>query len=320
MRENLTNESPIFVVGMPRSGTTLFSSMLSSHSCISISPESHFLSYWVKKNSYLNIDCHKDFKFFWEQFSKSKRFSYFGVNADKVLSRILSEDELSYKVIFTSLLREYVDKMGKSRWGEKTPAHYSHVDQLLTWYPKARIIWMVRDPKAVVSSLLKVEWASSHAYVNAETWRDSMLLFDEKWSKDRRVKLLKYEDIVVDPESKLREICEFIDEDYDSVMLERSEESSPIINRTGWADTHLRAALKPVNSASLEKWRSSLSTTQVAVVEKITRDTMIKYGYKASTHGLNVKEFIQLIAVKRWRKISQFLSRRSPKLKYNKEP
>ena len=186
--------------------------MLSAHPRIAISPETHFLNYWMQQYSHLDMNVPQDFEVFWRMLTESERFSYFGISPEATLARIQANNKPDYKTIFTSILQEYALKMKKPRWGEKTPRHYRYVNQLFEWYPKASVIWMLRDPRAVVASLLKVDWANSHDFVNAETWRYSLLSFERQWRHHAQVKLVKYETLVTEPEVVLQELCQFLGE------------------------------------------------------------------------------------------------------------
>ena len=307
MEESLSNNSPIFIVGAPRSGTTLMRAILSAHPAIAIAPETQFFNDWVRPYSHLDITCSNNFQWFWEEFSKSKYFSSLGIESDATWARILAANARDYKTIFDSVLQEYAIKMKKRRWGEKTPAHDSYVDVLLRWYPQARIIWMFRDPRAVTASLLNAPWASQYTEVHAKKWRNTMGFFDQQWAEDMRVKLVQYEMLVTNPEFELRQVCRFIGEEYNSAMLfDRSKVSSPISSNSDWGKARQEAAIQPITNASLEKWRTSLSPTQIALVEHITWHGMLKHGYQPITEGLNRWQLIKFFWTKILRKVTKY--------------
>lgn len=263
---------------MPRSGTTLLSSRLSAHSRIAIAPESHYLNVWVPEHRHLDLARPTDFRAFWSAFSTSDRFSYFGVSPEDVRRRIRDTRRSDHATIFRCLLEAYAERQGKNRWGEKTPAHFEHVDELLGWFPGARIVFMVRDPRAVVSSLQRVPWAGSGVARHAVRWQRAA---DEasRRSADERVRIVRYEDLVTDPEATLRTVCDLVGESYEPGMLQASEATSPIVNRSGWAQEHLSSALSPVTSGHARKWETQLAPNDVAVIETLTDRGMRRYGY-----------------------------------------
>lgn len=282
--QNSPTFSPIFIVGCPRSGTTLVRSILAAHSRIIIAPESHFLNYWVKQYAHLKLDQTHDFDTFWADFSRSQRFGYFDLDGPALKAAIQAEAQqrqaaISFKLIFHGLLDAYAQKMQKPRWGEKTPAHYESLDLLLDWFPDARIIWIIRDPRATVASLMKVDWASRYAHANAYYWRSAAQQYPQ-WEKDKRVYLLRYEDLVQEPESSVAALCDFIGEAPEAAMIQnRSAKNVPNPHSGGWAKRHLEQTLKPIEAGMAEKWRSQLSPNQIAAIEEITRPEMERYGY-----------------------------------------
>lgn len=311
MKENLNKKQPIFIVGMPRSGTTLMSTILSAHPSIAISPQTKFLTKWMRQYPDLDISQPRDFQMFWEYFSQGKNFSHIGIDSEATLSRILEADKIDYYSIFDAILQEYAIKMKKYRFGEKTPSNYEHVDLLLKWYPQARIIWLVRDPRAVTASLLAVPWGSSYADVHAIRWRNSIHLINKDWARDERVKIVKYETLVTEPETVIKQVCQFIGEEYTPAMIsERSEVTSPIINRDDWSNTYLKSALRPIDKDTIERWRVKLSLYNIAVIEHITRREMHNWGYKPITNNLTPWQSTRWFMTKAFRNSQQKLKHR----------
>ncbi|MBX2865387.1 MAG: sulfotransferase [Leptolyngbyaceae cyanobacterium MAG.088] len=292
----IANEHPIFIVGMPRSGTTLLTTILSAHPRIAISPETHFLTYWVP--TYHNLDFSKatDFEAFWQVLSRSKRFSYFDIDPDKTLAAILAKGSLNNASIFAGWLETYAERCQKPRWGEKTPLHYQHLDQLLTWFPKAQVLWMLRDPRAVAASLLKMAWASNYVHIHAEQWNQSTRLYEEHWQTDPRVKLIRYEDLIHQTDLILKEIFNFLNEDYlEGLLAQRTVETIPIVNRQGWALSHLNQTLQPLEAKAIDKWKQELWPEHVAIVNSVTDALQKRYRYsEGSTPRLTIRAILLL--------------------------
>ncbi|MEM9265065.1 MAG: sulfotransferase [Cyanobacteria bacterium P01_F01_bin.13] len=278
-------EKPIFIVGMPRSGTTLLTTILSAHPHIAISPESHFLTYWVPTYRHLKLDDPTEFQQFWQALSQSKRFSYFDVAPDITLANIMAKGTPSHASVFAGWMETYAKRCHKSRWGEKTPLHYQHLDQLLEWFPQAQVLWMLRDPRAVTASLLRMTWASNYVHIHAEQWHQSTQLYEQIWHSDPRVKLVRYEDLVQQPEQTLAEVFTFLDEDYPKgVLTQRSEQTIPTVNREGWALEHLNQTLQPLDPSAIDSWKQQLWPDHVAIVNNLTNRLQQRYGYTDSPY------------------------------------
>lgn len=295
MSPTLNTAEPVFIVGMPRSGTTLLATILNSHPRVAISPETHFLNYWVPQYAHLNVDTPKGFDRFWRAFLASDRFGLLNVDRAQVEARIRQAGETTHAVILAALLQEYAIKEGKDRWGEKTPWHFPYVDTLLKWYPKATIIYMFRDPRAVAASLLKVDWADRYVHVSASRWARSMRLYESAWREDPRVHRVTYEDLVTATDQTVRTICDVIGERYaPEMLLRQAEQDRPIRHEGQWAKKHFTIARGPVTEAGLHKWKSVLSDDQIAFVEHVARKEMLQAGYQPTTGGLSVKQLAGL--------------------------
>ncbi len=282
-QENTSSINPIFIVGVPRSGTTLLRSMLSVHPNIVVSRETHFLSQWWKTYHNLDLNKSENFETFWQDFSSSDRFSNIVTNPIMVQEKILASKQIDLKTIFTCLMEVLASSMNKSRWAEKTPQHYQYLDILLDWYPQARIIWMVRDPRAVVVSTVE-RWKNHTVEDCAMQWCESILSFQEKWCKDDRVQMLKYEELVSDTEVQMRKLCEFLAEEFCPQMIgDRTQIAEKVIvahhNPKKGSN---RLANQSPTTERIERWRSQLSTVEIATVENIAKDAMLRWNYQLS--------------------------------------
>jgi hypothetical protein len=283
--------APIFIVGVPRSGTTLLRAILSAHPAITIAPESHFFRFWYSHYRYLDLNDRTQFQIFWQAFSSSTIFASFGLSSQLLLDRLLAAQTRDFKTVFSALMQFYTEKMGKSRWGEKTPDHYHHLSTIFDWYPSARVIWIVRDPRAVSASLIGKAWASSQVEVHAQTWIDSVRQYNLQWAIDPRVLLIQYEHFVTAPEAQICRLSEFLGE---NLQLEDTARSPSILGLSERSlGEHYQAALSPIHATALDKWRSHLSPYQIAIVEHFTREGMEQYQYVPLTKSLNTQQRVQ---------------------------
>jgi len=290
--------APIFIVGMPRSGTTLLRTLLSAHRAIAITPETHFLSELVPRFRMMDLSNTDNFDKFWDAFSRSAFMLRSQLDPDETKERILASGLVDYRKVFTTVLAIYAESRGKKRCGEKTPGHYQYIDVLLRWYPQAKVIFVLRDPRAVVASLLEVHWAPKSAYANAQNWNRSCSIL-EQWSSDPRVLCLMYESLVTNTEHELRTVCEFVGEDWDPAVLDpancdmNDENDVDVKTALAWSKAFLKSVCRPISTASVDKWRATLSSHQTAIIEHVTRDKMIMHGYQPVSEGLTLSQRTQ---------------------------
>ena len=149
---SIATKQRIFVVGCPRSGTTLLQSLLAAHSDVASFPESHLFSSLVadrgKLRSTFNIA------------SRKARPQF-----DTFLRELQREDLNQYLPKFSFLVRQYShafirildilsEEQGKDIWIEKTPRHLHCIDQIEKLLPEPQFIHIIRSGKDVVASLM----------------------------------------------------------------------------------------------------------------------------------------------------------------------
>jgi hypothetical protein len=289
MAEVNTPEQPILIVGAPRSGTTLIRSILSAHPHLAISYESNIFSWQTR---YPEI-TRENFDAFWQDFVSSRLFASYHVEAEPLRERVLASGEVSYRGVFGSVCREYAASVNKPRWGEKTPRHYGRLDTLLDWFPDARVLYTLRDPRAVAASTIRAPWGARFVHVPAREWNAAVAVM-ERWQPDPRVLVVRYEDLVADVEREVRKICEHVGEEFVPEMIGRRSESIPLHANGGWADDQYQRAMSPVSTDSIDKWRASLSAYQIAVIEFVTADGMKRYGYERDSESLRPSQQLRL--------------------------
>lgn len=243
--------APVFLLGPGRSGTTLLTVILSRHSQIASTPETHFFDqvcdYQAQRLAQLPLD---------EQVRRmlaETRLSDLDLTTEQVLAAV-GDDPPSMCRLFRAMLELYAQHRGKPIICEKTPNHVRYVPQILAWYPKARIILLVRDGRDVILSEMpgynirsplwnrSVRWARSIGRVNRALKR-----FGD------RVHILRYEDVLQEPEEQMRRTCEYLGLAYEPTMLSPDSDSHDAIPdaERSWKDK----ALTPIDPSRAYAWR-----------------------------------------------------------------
>lgn len=277
-----TTMAPIFIVGVPRSGTTLLAAMLNAHPRIAISPETFFFE-WALRRTRSELSRDADFDGFWRDYTRSRPFADLRLDAEELRRRFRACTSHAFADLFAVILESYAGSVNKPRCGEKTPRHYLYVDTILEWFPRARVAFVVRDPRAVAASLLLVPWASDDAEEHGWRWRRSIELLT-RFEADSRVIATRYEDLVSDPKTELARLCSHIGEPFDNGMLDFAADATALVA----GESHKQNVLRPLEVNSLHKWKHQLTAAQTAAVEHIAADGMAARGYEPTVRGLGL--------------------------------
>lgn len=267
-------DAPIFIVGGPRSGTTLLRNMLNRHPAIAICRETEFF-HWVYKRRWRfgSLGDLGNRRRVVKQYLATQRMQRMRLDFE-ALGETLLQEATSYEAMFLSLLRFFARAHGKRRCGEKTPHNALIAEMLLQWYPGAVVIHLLRDPRDAVASMLRMPWAAKNVVSNTRAW----LRFNQgAWHSRHSPNYLpvRYEELVTEPEAQLRRICAFAGEEYSPEML--------VPNWDPAADLFwFRRAEEPVTTERLGRWREELTPNQVALVEWVIGRHMQSFGYEAS--------------------------------------
>jgi len=265
---------PFFIVGCGRSGTTLLRTLLNSHPAIGIPQESLFII------DYLRVGQRMDLAQLKRMLMQEPEIEEWGIHP-------VIEDLDGCQTIAEAidrLHRLYLAPHGKQRWGQKTPRFVRSVGLILEHFPGSRFIHLVRDPRAVVSSLITSDVHRSNAYYAALRWAKDVgfgLAAEETYPS--QVRRIRYEDLVTQVETTLVSISDFLEFEYDPRMLSVAPQSSSEYSRF-YAAIHANLILQPTDRF-IDKWRERLDDEETALVESLSGDFMERLGYTRTIQG-----------------------------------
>ncbi|MEM6325515.1 MAG: sulfotransferase [Bacteroidota bacterium] len=218
----------------------------------------------------------------------------------------------AFRIVFDALARD----AGKSQWLEKTPTHVYHIDKIVRAVPEARFVEIVRDPRDVIASKKtrrEAIWTSDR-YKGQEQYKSWEKAYDPIWdtiswrtaiqaglrARERygsRVHTIRYRDLVRDPETVVRGICDFLDLGYDAGMLDLDHRNSADagITRTGISDD------------AVGRWQRVLGSGEVAACQLVGREAMGTHGFEVKPQPLGarvaVARYVGGAGVEIWRRL-----------------
>ena len=282
--------SPVFVVGHARSGTTLLQMILNNHSNIAIYGEVHFFNPISDlKNLVPNLDSDKNIDDFFQLLTKIRTVHYlpdYEGFFDKVKIKLKKDKTANYETFYKYLLEEYGEVENATRWGDKTTMNVRYLAELLQIFPQAKIIHIIRNPKDVIASKIRVPWSPNSIIINAFKWKID-ILYGRKFAADHKDSYteIRYEDLVSSPQSEIKRLLNFIDEPFEDAILNFYQKSQEYVRNEPWKE----GVTSPINPKSVGKGDKELSKNQISLIEKIIGKTWFeRFNYQLSKSDASI--------------------------------
>ncbi|MGH2753617.1 MAG: sulfotransferase family protein [Actinomycetota bacterium] len=271
------DKPPFFVVGSPRSGTSLLRVMLDGHPRLAVPPESHFivgLAPRLLRKVRGSTSLHKTL----DDILGHERFQLWGLDVSDVRDRVLRSAPTTYSELIDVVFSSYAEAHGKSRWGDKTPGYVSHLPTLDRLFPTARFIHIIRDGREAAASMAEMSWGPPSPVSAAFWWRSKVekgracgrLLSMERYFE------LRLEDLIEDPEEQLQAICDFLEERYSPAMLDYPSRMTQRVSRP--QNHHLTKPPTP----GLRDWKAGLSAREQRAIDAVCRGSLQRLGYRSA--------------------------------------
>lgn len=238
---------PIFIAGAPGTGSTLLRLMLDSHENLAFPQETGFLRLaavhqWVP---------------------------YWDLGGEWAHHLGLTEDEMWVKVadFYGGLFASYAAERGKVRWGDKTPLHVWHLEFAQRLYPEMVVVGIVRHPSAVVASQRR-RFRRGVAEASGQWRRSTTALLQQAATLGDRCVVVRYEDLVGDPEGTMRPLLDWLGEPWSDQVLAHHE-VQPRSGGPGQVEGFTRTDTA-ISTARVDAWSDLLRGEDL---EKVARKT-----------------------------------------------
>lgn len=277
-------DGPIFLVGVPRSGTTLLQRILDAHPDVAVAPETFFVRRFAdRRKHYGKLGDPRHLEKLLTDLIATPEFAEMGLDSAEFRSAVrgFASPSLEYHEVFAAWLDAYRARRGKRIVGEKTPNHLLAMRRLEDWFPNARFVHVVRDPRAVTESWRGVPWTNGSLEADAEVWRRYLETSRKEPPRRATCHVIRYESLIANPESETRRLCEAIGLKFHAAMLRFHEVSAEAVNveREPWK----AEALKPLSVTGVDRWRERLTADEVARIESVVCFEMRRAGYRPTT-------------------------------------
>jgi hypothetical protein len=240
------SREPVFIGGLFKSGTSLLRAMLGRHSRLFAGLETQWLTQEVEE---------PDARRSWlERLAIFYDVPYAAL--DEAAGSVTRVEACLDRVMDCLARRD-----GKSRWVEKTPYNAGHIGRILAFWPDAKVLHVVRDPRDVYASMVEIgKW--SEPTVFATHWCNTVGAARD-WLAERggdypAFHELRYEQLVLAPEATMREVIAFLGEGWEpeSAKFEgRPQDFERVQRATGVLSSTLKRLAMPLTDSRIFIWR-----------------------------------------------------------------
>ena len=274
-----SDNTPFFVLGAARSGTTMLRLMLNRHSRLAIPFESHFLrQIFEELPSDRPLEVHEADRMA-DLVVGEKNFRTWHLDGTRVRQELVRLAPSPLAVLVDALFRMEIAESGKPRWGDKTPLYYACWQRLMGLFPGSKLIHIIRDGRDVSRSLEKVGWHGPTGYHRACYWqqRVEMAHAAARELGPERNLIIRYEDLVLETRATLGAVCDFLEESYEPKMLDFFEDAGEHISDIdGNVHGKLKRAPRPDD---VGRWRREMSLVCQVEFEAVAGNSLRAMSY-----------------------------------------
>lgn len=274
----MLDNTPFFIVGAGRSGTTLLRLILAGHSRLHILPETWFIRPMVRELPLTEPLTPAQVERSVSLMVQDYRWPDMGISSDELHRRAVALDRPSLKDIIGIVYQHHLTVTGKQRSGDKTPIYIDVIPQIGTLYPAAKFIHLIRDGRDVAISNIDIGWDRYYERGNFE-WTLAMAKRREYLDLPyaRFILDVRYEDLVTELEATVRKVCAFLGEDFEPTMLDFRDRTTLIPAR----ERHIHGKLgQPVTSDAVAVWRRKLNMAECFAIEACLHNDLAQLGYE----------------------------------------
>jgi hypothetical protein len=275
---------------MNRSGTTLLRMMLDAHTDLTIPPETHFVPDMIKAAKADGSTPESVL----EAMKSHREWGDFEISDEEMLGRFNALPKLKAGPAVRSFYDIYAERQGKPRYGEKTPTYVQKMKLIQRALPEARFCHVIRDGRDVALSVLDRTVRDLTAGDVAKRWQKKVTKAREDSPKLEHYIEIRYEDLILDTEPVLRNVCEFFELPWQDELLTYHERSADRLQEMARAlpgggkskelsverrmKTH-EMTTKPPSADRVQRWRKQMTEEQRLQFEEVAGDLLKDLGY-----------------------------------------
>jgi hypothetical protein len=196
---------------------------------------------------------------------------------------LFARSDGSPRALLQSIILAYgilTGQQHKRRWVEKTPHNERYAQTIARWFPRAHMLYVLRDPRATFTSIRVWQKALGYTPIGVvrfcAEWTAS-LAYAYHCHRHLPTMLLRYEDLVRDPHTTLARLCDFLEVPFQEAMLRPTFGGTTFAGFSSYTmrDTHFTA----IDPSSLDRWRSKIAPQHITMIDYLLTEAIAAHGY-----------------------------------------
>ena len=285
------NSIPFFyIIGRPRSGTTLLQLFFDAHPNVQIPSECMYISQLWPHYRHIYVWDETEINNFIIDLKNTWLFTPDKFDLDKIKEELTRHAKdlrapLAFKIVAQNYKSIYTKK-DIQILGDKNPLYSQTLGKIVPIFPHAKYIFILRDPRDNHISLFNSRFTAPSITYDTLYWKKAIDKIEIlKKFIPKRVYILKYEDFVISPEKYLTEMCLFLEIPFSPEMLKYRERKTENFEKVVFiSEEYFKAnhtsLLEPVNTSKIGIWKTRLPKKSIRKVERVAGKYLDKYGYE----------------------------------------
>lgn len=278
----------VFVVGMPKSGTTWVQTLIDSHPQAICKGESHFVDIFYLE---LSRQLNQYNKAVTQQGGIVAHLKGYGGHVD-TLSYQMEDANYLLVIAIAMMFSKWLGKEGVSVLGEKTPDNIGYMPLLAAIFPNAKFIHVIRDPRdCAISSWFFQTSNLDRNKALKQTFEEHVLAFARFWDHnigqgrkagielDQRYIELFYEDLASNLDAQIRKAAYFLDLDTSAGTIDQCAKCSTFERQSGGRKPGHEDRKSFVRKGIAGDWKNHLSDELNNEFLSIAGSNMRRFGY-----------------------------------------
>jgi hypothetical protein len=279
----------VFIVGAPRSGTTLLRRIVDAHPEIAITRETHWITKLLEGEDAISPDSPVTPEVL-TRLRRLPKFTRVEVDRAAVDRMVAREAPVGYAEFVTRVFDLYGQAQGKRLVGDKVPGYVRHIPTLHGLWPRARFVHLIRDGRDVglsvrdwdkeIKSVTRISTFEEDPVSAIALWWRQLVRLGREAGADLPEGLyheVRYERLVAAPADECQTLCDFLGVPYDDRMLrfhEGRRREDPMRDA--------KSAWRPI-TPGLRSWREEMAEEDVERFEATAGDLLDELGYRDRT-------------------------------------